>query len=240
MVKAFGNRFPSDQDLRSRLALPLDTSQMQTPRISTMSAKHQASPGSRIICDYPSLPNYALPPDVPHFTLPVQDQSPLQREMTDISTDSSPMYFNDYMKLHNQLATPLPLRPVNDSIYASSHGVIPNPSFSERSASAHQRYSHTRTRSYATSSRRSNPTTPIAQGGTAGDHWSYYLAPFPSEMPGGRGPHGDQGVAHGSDPHIHQNYSPLQQSEGPESFSTTSNYKHQTWEELARELGFHE
>lgn len=244
MVQAFGQGFPCDQDLRARLALPLDTSQLQTPRISTVSAEYQAYPGSRVISDHPSSRSRSVPSNhtqpsniVQQFSHPAQDQSPGQQVMGNLPTHSSTMYFNDYFKMHNQLAIPLPLPlpTVNDPIYASSHGVIPHPSAPEYSPSAHQHYSHTGTWTGAPSGHQSNPSTSMALDDNAGDNWPYHQASFPT---GGRGPHGDQGVAHGAGLHTHQNYSSSQQLQGPES-SSTSSHKYQTWEELAHELGFH-
>lgn len=244
MVQAFGQGFPGDHDLRARLALPLDPSQMRTPRIPTISvsAKHPAYPGPRVTSGYPtscpqsrSVPsNYTLPSNLQPFPLPPQDPS----------THSSPMYFNDYLKLHNQLAIPLPLQPVHDSIYtSSSHGVMPNTSAPGYPTSPpQQRYSHGRSWSDATSSHQSNLTTSMALDDNTGDSWPYHLASVPtvpSEMPRGRGPHGDPGPAqaqaHGPSLPVHRNYSSPQQPEEPASSST---YKYQTWEELARELGF--
>ena len=243
MVRAFGQSFPVDQDLRARLALPLDTSQVQTPRISTVSAEYQTYPGSRVTSDHPSSQSRPVPPNhtqpsniVQQFSHPGQDQSP-QQVMGNPATHSPTMSFNDYLKMHNQLATPLslPSPTVHDSIYASSHGVISHPSAPRYSPSAHQHYSHTGTWTGASSGHQSNPTTSMALDDNAGDNWPYHQTSFPT---GGRGPHGDQGGAHGSGLHIHQNYSSSQQLEGPGS-SSTSSHKYQTWEELARELGFH-
>lgn len=77
----------------------------------------------------------------------------------------------------------------------------------------------------------------MARGDNAGDNWSYHLGSFPSGPPGECGPHGDQGAAQASGPQTHGNYESPQQAEEPESSSDTSSYKHQTWEQLARELG---
>ena len=242
MAKAFGQGFPGDQELRARLARPLDTSQSQTPRIS-VSAEHQAYPGSRITSDHPSsqsrsVPsNHMLSSNIQQFPLPAQDQSPLQQVVGHLPTHSPPMYFNDYLKLHNQLAIPLPSPTANDSIYASSHGVIPNSSAPGRSTSAYQRHSHTHTWTYTPSSHQSDPTTSMALDDNTADNWPYHRASFPNELPGERGPHGGQGVAHGSGLYIHRNYNPPQRP--VESSSTASSHKYQTWEELAHELGFH-
>lgn len=244
MAQAFGQGFPCDQDLRARLVLPLDTPQLRTPHISTVSAEHQAYPGSRVISGHPSsqsrsvLSNHMLPSNVQQFPLPAQDQSPPQQVIGNLPTHSPPMYFNDYLKLHNQFAIPLPLPTANESIYASSHGVIRNSSSPGFSTSAHQPYSHTRTWTDAPSSHQSDPTTSMALDDNVGDnHWPYHLASFPNELPGERGPYGGQGVTHGSGLHVHRNHDPLQQLEG--SSSTTSSHKYQTWEELAHELGLH-
>jgi hypothetical protein len=78
----------------------------------------------------------------------------------------------------------------------------------------------------------------MALDDNVGDNWPYHLPSFQGEVPEGRGPRGDQGAAHASGLHIYRNYSSPQQLEEPESSSTTSNNKYQTWEELARELGF--
>jgi len=242
MAQAFGQGFLGDRDLRARLALPLDTSQMQTPRISTISPEHPAYLDSRVTSGYPSsqsglVPsNYTLPPNVQPFPLPEQNQRPLQQATGDLSTQSPPMCFSDYLKLHNQLAIPLPLPLGDDSLYTSSHGVMPNASVPGYPTSTQQRYSHAGTWSDATSGHRSNPTASMALDDNAGGNWPYHLASFPSEVHGERGPHGDQTAAHGSGLRIHRNYSSPQQQEEPSP--TTSNHKYQTWEELARELGF--
>jgi hypothetical protein len=245
MAQAFGQGISSDHGLRSRLSLPLHTSQMPIPGISTIAGEHQASPGSRVTTVYHSsqsrsVPsNYAPRSDVQQFPLPPQDQSLLQQAVVDLSIDSPPMYFNDYLKLHNQLATSLPLRPANDPIYASSHshGVIDNRSASGYSTSAQQHYSRTRAWSDATSSHPSNPTTSMARDEHTGENWSYHPVSFPSEIHRQRGLHEDQ-RARGSSFHIHQSSSAPQQPE--DSASTAPKHKHQTWEELAREIGFHE
>ena len=247
MVQAFGQGFPGDHDLRARLAIPLDTSQLQTPRISTVSAEYQAYPGSRVTSSHPSSQSRSVPPNhtqpsniVQQFPPPAQAQSPGQQVMGNLPTHSQTMYFNDYLKMHNQLAIPLPLPlpTANDPLYASSHAVIPHTSAPGYSSLAHQHYSHTGTWTGAPSGHQSNPTTSMALDDNAGDNWHYHQASFPNELPGEHGPHGDQGVAHASGLHIHQNYSSSQQLEGPGS-SSTSSHNYQTWEELAHELGFH-
>jgi len=243
MVRAFGSNFSRDQDLRSRLAQPLDTSQIQTPRISAVPAGHQVSSGTRVASGHRSSQSRSGPSRYPASStvqqtpLPSEGQRPLQRAMMDLPTHSPTMNFNDYLKLHNQIAPPLPFGQANESVYAAAHGVIPNPSAAGYSPPAQQRHSHARTWSNATSSHRSSGTTAMARGDTAGDSWSYHPGPFPSGPPGEGGSHGDQGAAPAPSLQTHPDYGSLQQMEEPGPSSTASSQTHQTWEQLVRELG---
>lgn len=237
MVQVFGVNFSCDQGVRVRLALSLETSQIQTRRVSTVSTEYQVSSGSsghrssqcRMV---PS--NYPLSAAVQRPPLPSEDHGPLhplQRTMADTPT----MSFNDYLKLHNQTATPVPFGQGNNFAHASAHGMIPNPSAAAAGYSppAHQRYSHTRTWSNATSS----GTTAMPRGDNSGDNWPYHPSSFTSGPPGESATCGDQGAAHASDFQTHQNYESPPQAEETAPSPTTSSHNCQTWEQLVRELG---
>ena len=242
MVQIFGSSFLGDQDLRSQLAPPLDTSQMQTPRASTLSVEHQDSSGSRGTSGYHPSHSRTVPSNntrVQQTRRPSQDQSSLQQATVDLST---PLCFNDYLKLHNQTAAPMPFGPVYGSVYTSTHGVLPNPLASEYTASAphHPHHPHhPRAWSDGISGHRSSGAPLMAADENAADDWSYHLASFPSDTPPEHGSTGDYGESHGFGLQTPRNYRSTEQPGEPEFEFTTPGHKHQTWEQLARELGLH-
>jgi len=141
MARAFGSNFSGDRDLRSRLAVPLDSSQMPTPRITPVSLSatlRASSSGSRVPSGssyghssqsrpVPShsamfIPNTQQQQQQTPFppSPPLQDESPFQRAMAGLATRSPPVNFNDYLKLHHKTAAPSPFNPVNVSVYASA------------------------------------------------------------------------------------------------------------------------
>jgi hypothetical protein len=258
MAQVFGSDFSSNQDLRSRLVLPLVTPST-TPRASTISAEHQASSGPKVASSsgyYPSQPrpapsNYTLSPNVQHTTLPSQAPNPLQHAMSGLSTHSPTMYFNDYLKMHNQMATPGPFGPVTGSAYGFEHGAIPGPSASGYSAPSRPHFPQRHTWSDATSSSQftgtsstailahQTPASSTARENNAVDYRSYHPATFLSGVPVGRGPRGDQQAAQGPGPQTYPNDASTLQPEDTDPSPTTSTRSHQTWEELAREFGLH-